>query len=51
MDKVNSQKEGFVDNVLGLVMKVVLQLMKNVLTPSAKRVLIPLRFTEAESAT
>ena len=39
------QSDGFLGRLLGPLMKVGLSLMKNVLTPSAKNVLIPLGLT------
>ena len=45
------QLRGFLCKHLDPLMKVGLQLMKNVLTPLAKSVLIPLEFTTAASAT
>ena len=50
-EKVISQKRGFLGNVLGPLMKVGLRLMKNVLTPSAKNVLLLLGLTAAASET
>ena len=44
------QLGGFLGRCLGPLMKVGLPLMKNVLTPLDKRVLIPLRLTAAASA-
>ena len=49
--KVANQKGGFLCNVLGSIMKVGLLLMKNVLTPLVKNVLIPLGLMGAASAT
>ena len=50
-EKVIIQKEGFLGNVLGPLMKVDGPLMENVLTPLARSVLIPLGLTAAASAT
>ena len=46
-----NQKGGFLNNFFGPLMKVDLPLMKIILTPLAKSVLIPLRLTAAASAT
>ena len=45
--KVMNQKGGFLQNVLGLLMKVGLPLMKNVLTPLAKSIFISFGLTAA----
>ena len=45
------QSGGFLDRLLGTLLKTGLLLMKNVLNPLAKNVLIPLGFTAAASAT
>ena len=48
-EKLISQKGGLLSNYLGPLMKVGLKLMKNVLTPVAKSVLIPLGLTAASA--
>ena len=45
------QSEGFIGRLLGPLLKTGLPLIKNVITPLAKSVLIPLRLTAAASAT
>ena len=45
------QSEGFIGRLLGPLLKTVLPLMKNVLKPLAKSVLIPLGLTTAASVT
>ena len=45
------QSEGFIGILLGPLLKTGLPLIKNVITPLAKSVLIPLRLTAAASAT
>ena len=45
------QLEGFLDRLLGPLLKTNLSLMKNVLKPSTKSVLILLRLTAVASAT
>ena len=50
-EKTNSQEEGLLSNFLGPLMKVGLPLMKNVLTPLSKSVLISLGLTTAALAT
>ena len=50
-EKAINQKRRFLRNVLGPLMRVGLLLMKNVLIPSAKSLLIPLGLTAAASAT
>ena len=49
--KVKNQKGGFLSNGIGSLMKVGSELMKNVLTPSAKSFLTPLGLTVVASAT
>ena len=49
--KVLNQKGGFLDNVLGPLMKAILWLMKNVLRSLAKIVLMPSGLKAAASAT
>ena len=44
------QSGGFLDRLLGLLLKTELPLIKNVIKPLAKSVLIPLRLTVAASA-
>ena len=46
-----AQLEGFLGRLLGPSLKTGLPLMKNVLKPSAKSVLVPLVLTAATSAT
>ena len=48
--KINSQEGGLL-NFLGPLMRIGLPLMKNLLTPLGKRVLVPWRVTLAGSAT
>ena len=43
------QSEGCLDKLLGPLLKTVLPLIKNIITPLAKSVLIPLRLTAAAS--
>ena len=44
------QSRGFLGRLLGPLLKTGLPLMKNIIKPSAKSVLIPLRLTAAASA-
>ena len=50
-EKTISQEGGFLGNALGSLMKAGLQLMKNVLSPLANSLLIPIGLTAAVSAT
>ena len=45
------QQEGFLDRLLGVLLKTGLSFMKNKLKPLAKNLLIPLGLTAAASAT
>ena len=45
------QSGGFLDRILGPLLKIVLPSLKNVLKPLAKSILIQLGLTAAESAT